>query len=61
MIPDCYKLVCRALGCSETSTMAQIEAEIASSLAAEQHHRSKTNTHRAGAEESHHDIHSVSS
>ena len=35
LIPDMYKLVCTALGCSDASTVAQIEAEIALSLQAD--------------------------
>jgi len=57
LIPDCYKLVCRALGCSETSTAAQIEAEIALSLQTEALGRSRTNTFREGAADLH-DTHS---
>ena len=50
LVPDCYKLVCRALGCSETSTTAQVEAEIASSLQAERANLSRSNTFRAAEE-----------
>jgi hypothetical protein len=49
-IPDTYKLVCRALGCPDTTTTAQIEAEIALSLQADRTSRSRLNTHRAGEE-----------
>lgn len=48
LIPDTYKLVCRALGCSDTSTTAQIEAEIEHSLQNERNIRSRSNTQRAG-------------
>ncbi len=57
LIPDCYKLVCRALGCSETSTAVQIEAEIALSLQTEALGRSRSNTFREGAADPH-DTHS---
>lgn len=46
LIPDTYKLVCNALGCSDTSTAAQIEAEIEQSLQHERSVRSRSNTHR---------------
>jgi hypothetical protein len=49
-IPDTYKLVCRALGCPDTTTTAQIEAEIALSLQDNRTSRSRLNTHRAGEE-----------
>ena len=57
-IPDTYKLVCRALGCSETSTIAQIEAEIAITLQTERNTREKqhhphTNYHHSSHINSH--------
>ena len=57
-IPDTYKLVCRALGCSETSTIAQIEAEIAITLQTERNTREKqyhphTNYHHTSHINSH--------
>ena len=57
LIPDCYKLVCSALGCSETSTAAQVEAEIALSLQTEALGRSRANSFREGAVDLH-DTHS---
>jgi hypothetical protein len=51
-VPDCYKLVCRALGCPETTTAAQIETEIALSLQAERANRSRLNSFRDDAPDS---------